>query len=68
MRIKYILFFSFCLLFFAKLNAADSFDYKELNAVKIRNNWGYMDWKGKIVISPLFDDAKDFTEGVGQVR
>jgi uncharacterized membrane protein len=30
--------------------------------------WGYVDKTGKIVIHPQFDDARNFSEGLAEVR
>lgn len=43
-------------------------DPVNLKAVKIDGGWGYTDLKGNTIISPYFQQARDFTEGLGQIR
>ena len=39
-----------------------------LAAVRIGNHYGFIDKRGKIVITPQFDEAHDFSEGVAVVK
>jgi hypothetical protein len=34
----------------------------------MRDKWGYVDGKGKVVIAPEFDDAYDFSQRLARVK
>lgn len=36
--------------------------------VALNGRWGYIDAKGKLVVTPIFRDAMDFSEGVAAVK
>ena len=35
--------------------------------VKIKGKWGYIDKTGKVIINPIYDDAKEFKDGLAAV-
>lgn len=35
--------------------------------VKIKGKWGYIDKSGKVIINPIYDDAKEFKDGLAAV-
>ena len=39
-----------------------------MSAIKIINQWGYIDGKVRVVIPPKFDDAYDFLQGLARVK
>ena len=50
------------------IDCQKSGEFKEgLAAIKIKNNWGYIDTNGKIVITPQYADAGAFDQGIAKV-
>jgi len=47
----------------------NTYDFsEELIAIKIGDNWGYINKIGHLVIKPQFDSAWSFQQGVARVR
>ena len=61
-----LLFIAAVCLFLMHGTAALSQD--ELAAVKIKDNWGYIDRSGALVIKPTFKGANPFSDGLGPVK
>lgn len=36
--------------------------------ISTKGKWGFVDWAGKLVIAPRFEDAGDFSEGLAPVK
>jgi hypothetical protein len=42
--------------------------FKEgLARIKVKGKWGFIDKTGKVVVNPIYDDAKDFNDGLAAV-
>lgn len=39
----------------------------EIHPMRIKDKWGYVDGEGNVVIEPIYDDAKEFQEGLAAV-
>src|SRR5687768_8945424 len=48
--------------------AHDPLSTHQLYPVQESGKWGYMDKAGKVVVKPQYEDAKDFSEGMGRVK
>jgi TonB family protein len=43
-------------------------EYARLFPMKVDGKWGYVDRTGKLAVNPLYDQADDFSDGMGRVR
>lgn len=50
-----------------KYEEARLFNDATYAAVKINGKWGYIDKEGKIVVEPVYDDARSFSNGLAAV-
>src|SRR5262245_31023538 len=69
MKIKRVVFPLIHLVFFAMLLMAAGQDQTaKLYPVRQHGKWGFINREGKIMISPRFDEAEEFTEGLAPVQ
>lgn len=52
---------------FVPANAADSSTYKYLYPINVKDKWGYVDSKGKVIVKPQYRYANEFSEGMAAV-
>lgn len=72
----FLLFLSFvCLIILSGCNVIDGITGKDneeqkttIHPVLLNGEWGYINQKGKMVISPRFDEARDASNGYAAVR
>ena len=53
---------------FSGTNSSIEGDSSILHPVKIDGKWGYINGLGRIIWTPRFDDARDFSEGMAAVQ